>query len=194
MKKEFIGTQAVEFVQPSFCKRPETFDAVDVHRADRELIRAMVNAKMFSETYIDEAVVATPSVGVNCHFEPYFTAYYGLQRSLLAVRDDLGVDPAVPFEDTEDDGLSASSPAAFTANSSRAEIRLVDLDLARVDRSVPATFFHKSYADLLKDQVNTFPGDARQFSGPSSREIQGKIPQNTTKFLLRDSGTPIIPV
>lgn len=194
MKKEFIGTQAVEFVQTALCKGPEAFDAVDVHRADRELIRAMVDTKMFSETDIDKAVVATPSVGVDRHFEPDFTAYYGLQRPLLAVRDDLGVDPAVPLEDAEDDRLAAGSATTFSANPPRTEIRFVDLDLAGVDRGVPGTFFDKSNADLLKDQVDTLPRDVRQFSGLFSRQIQGKIPQNLTKFLLRDSGTPIIPV
>jgi hypothetical protein len=194
MKKEFVGTQAVEFMQTALCKGPEAFDAVDMHRADRKLIRAMVDTKMLSETDIDKAVVTTPSVGVNSHFEADFTAYYGLQRPLLTVRNDLGIDPAVPFENAEDDGLAASSPAAFPANPPRTEIRFVDLYFTRVDRSVPGTFFDESNTDLLKDQVNAFPRDARQFSGLFSRQIQGKITQNSTKFLLRDSGTPIIPV
>lgn len=194
MKKEFVGTQAVEFVQSALCKGPETFDAVDVHRADRELIRAMVDTKMLSETDIDKTVVATPSVGVNSHFEADFTAYYGLQRPLLAVWDDLGIDPAVPFENAKDDGLSASSTASFSANPPRTEIRFVDLYFTRVDRSVPGTFFHELNTNLLKDQINAFTRDARQFSGLFGRQIQGKIPQNSTESLLRDSGTPIIPV
>ena len=132
MKKEFVGTQAVEFMQTALCKGPEAFDAVDMHRVDRKLIRAMVDTKMLSETDIDKAVVTTPSVGVNSHFEADFTAHYGLQRPLLAVRDDLGIDPAVAFEDAEDDCLTASSSTTFSADPPGTEIRFVDLYFTRV--------------------------------------------------------------
>lgn len=132
----------------------------------------MINAKMLCKTNIDQAVITTPFVGMDDDVKTDIAAYNGLQRAFLAIRDDLGINPSVTLENAKDDGFAARSATSFAANPFAAEIGLVNLDLARLDRFVTSTFFRKTNTDLLKDRVNTFPSElqssARQSCRPSN--------------------------
>ncbi len=75
----------------SFGKAPEALDAVDMIRADSKLIIAMIDTKMLCKTDIDQAVAATPFIGMDNYVEADFSANNGLQSAFLAVRNDLGV-------------------------------------------------------------------------------------------------------
>ena len=163
-------------------------------RSVGKLVIAMIHTEMFCETDIDQAVVATPFVRVDDNLETDFPAYNGLQRAFLAVWNDLGIDPSVPFENTKDDGLATGPAAAFSADPPSPKIRLVDLDLTSPDRCVSSTFFDEADTYFLKDRSDAFPSDLRQIGRLAGRQIHREIPQYLTKFLLRDSGTPIIPV
>jgi hypothetical protein len=53
-----------------------------------------------------------------------------LQPGLGAIRDDLGIAPSAAFEDTEDRRLAARSTPALASHTPRAEVGLVDFNLA----------------------------------------------------------------
>ncbi len=58
-----------------------------------ELIHVMVNTKMLFESDIDQAIVTAPAVRMDDYVETDFAPYNCLQRTLLAVRDYLRIDP-----------------------------------------------------------------------------------------------------
>ena len=123
-----------------------------------------------------------------------FAPYNCLQRTLFAVRDYLRIDPSVSFEDAEDDRLATSSTAALAANPALAKVRLVDLDLSRLKRSMLLTFLKQSDTNFLKDQIHAFARHAGQLARLCCRQIHREITNYLAKFLLCDSGTAIIPV
>ena len=112
MQMEGVFRQALELSEPDFCHAPEPLDAVDMDGAPHEFILGMVNAEM-TVAEIDQAVVAAPPIGVDDSARVDPAADDALERGLRAVRDDLGIDVALPFEDAEDDGLAVgAAPAA----------------------------------------------------------------------------------
>ena len=159
-----------------------------------KLIGLMVNTKMLLESDIDQAVVAVPEVRVNNRLETHFAPYNCLQRTLFAVRDYLRIDPAVSFENAEDDRLAAGSSATLAWDSPATEIRLVDLDLSALKRSMSLAFLKQSDTYFLKDQIHAFACHAGQIARLRSRQIHRKIANYLAKFLLCDSGTAIVPV
>lgn len=194
MVKKLVGTQAVELMHTTFGKGPEALDAVYVIRADGKLIIAMIDTQILRKTDIDQTVVATPTVGVDNYVRADFSANNGLQRGFLAIRNDLGIDPAVAFENAEDDRLAACPATTLAANTPASEIGLVHLNLSSLDRGVTRTFFDQADTDFLKDLVNAFPGDISQFGCFAGRQIHCEIPQYLAKLFLGNSGTAIIPV
>ena len=56
---------AVELGQASLGVAPEALDAVDVRSIVGEFILPVLDAQMLLVTHIDQAIVATPSVGVH---------------------------------------------------------------------------------------------------------------------------------
>lgn len=194
MMKKPVGTKAVELQHTTLCKGPKALNTVYMIRAFRELVIDMVDAKMFCETDINQAVVATPVVRVDHGLETDSASDNCLQRTLLAVRHYLRIDPAVPLQNTEHDRLAARSATALSADPSATKIRLINLDLSGLKRSVSLAFFHQPDTYFLKDQINAFSRYAGQLARLRSRQIHRKIAKYLTKFLLRDSGTAIIPV
>ena len=116
MQVEGVFRQALELSEPDFRHAPEPLDAVDVDGAPHEFILGMVNAEM-AVAEIDQAVVAAPPIGVDDGARVDPAADDALECGLRAVRDDLGIDMALPFEDAEDDGLAvgAAPPPALDA-------------------------------------------------------------------------------
>ena len=163
-------------------------------RAVGKLVIAMIHTEMFCKTDIDQAVVAAPFVGVDNNIETDFPAYNCLQRAFLAVRNNLGVDPSVPFENTKDDGLATCPASAFSTDPPAAKVRLVDLDLTSLDRGVTGTFFDQPDTYFLKDRIDAFPSDFHQLGRLAGSQIHREISQYLTKFLFRDSGTAVIPI
>ena len=62
---ERLPGNPVEFGQPSFDKAPERFDPVDVIGTPGKFILTMVDPKMFVASHVDQAIIPSPSIGVN---------------------------------------------------------------------------------------------------------------------------------
>jgi hypothetical protein len=71
MEQKLVLAKAVEFLHSPFGERPEALDPVYVPGFIRELVDVVVDAKMFLETEVDEAVITSPPVGVDDHVEPH---------------------------------------------------------------------------------------------------------------------------
>ena len=77
--------QALEFGQPDFGQAPEALDAVDMDGALGELVPGMIDAEV-AIAEIDQAVVATPAIGVDDGARVHPAADNTLERGLRAVR------------------------------------------------------------------------------------------------------------
>jgi hypothetical protein len=76
-----------------------------------EFILAMVDTKMLVVSYIDEAVVAFKPIRINDTVTGHLAPDNGLQCRFGAVRHNLGIDLAMPFDETEYNGLAISAYA-----------------------------------------------------------------------------------
>ena len=119
--------QALELGQPDFGQAPEAFDAVDMNGSFRKLVAGMFDADV-ARAEIDEAVVAAPATGVDDGARVHPAADNPLQGGLRAVRDDLGIDVALPLKDAENDRLAVGAAPPPALHSARPEEALVNLD------------------------------------------------------------------
>lgn len=163
MQVKLIGTKAVKLLHSAFGKGPKTFDAINMNGAIGKLVIAMINTKMFCKSDINQTVVTAPFVGMNNNFGSHAAANNSLQRTLLAIRHDLGIDPASAFENTEDDRFARCSASALAAYSSGSEIGFINFDLSCLNRSLTRAFFSQAKAYFLKDRINCLPGKGSQF-------------------------------
>ena len=108
MEVEGVFRQALELGQPDLGQAPKAFDAVDMDGAFGELVAGMVDAEV-AIAEVDQAVVAAPTIGVDDGARVDPAADDALEGGLRAVRDDLGIDVALPLEDAEDDGLAVGA-------------------------------------------------------------------------------------
>ena len=126
---EKIFADAPPFCEAGFGGAPETFDAVDVpSMRECEDVVAVGDAVMLPVSQIHEPIVATPPIGVNDTANIHFAADNVLQGALFRVRDNLSIDPAIPFEDAEDDRLRSCAAASSPLDALRTEVGLIHFD------------------------------------------------------------------
>lgn len=130
MQIERVLAHASELGEPGFGDAPEAFDVVDVVVTSGEFIIAMVDTEVPVVSHIDETIVAFKPIGVNDTVTGHLAPDDGLQFGFGAVRHDLGIDPAMPFDETEYNGLAISAPATLAFNPACAEEGFVHFDLA----------------------------------------------------------------
>ncbi len=175
MEEKLIGTKAIELLHTAFGKGPKTFDAVNMNGAIGKLIVGMIDAKMFLKTDINQSVITAPFVGMNNNFGSDAAANNGLQHTFLAIRHDLGIDPAAAFENTKDDCFARCSASTLAAYSPSSEIGFINFDLSCLNRSLTRAFFSQAKAYFLKDRINRLPGKGSQFGCFAGGQIHGKI-------------------
>ena len=105
-----------------------------------EFVFAVVHPEMLVEAQIDQAIIAAPAVGMDHAFHCGLAADNGLQRGFSGIRDDLGVDAAVAFQQTEHDGFAGCAAPAFATDPARAEVGFVGFKLAGKRRDLGAFF------------------------------------------------------
>ena len=184
-----IDLDAIELGEPAFGEAPEGLDAIDVYAlAARELMLAMVDAQVPVEADIDEAIIATPTIGVDHAFERDAPLDNGLQRGFFAVRHDLGVDSAVPLEDAKHGLFKCAATALqlhmITTNPAASEVAFIQLNLAVIRKKL----FHLPRINRLPEQpiiavdrLSVQPQQFRRFAGIN---IQAKTPNNFCHTIL----------
>ena len=76
-----------------------------------------------------------------------------VKRGSGAIRNDLGINAAIAFIDTENDRFTVSSTATFTTDPLRTEVRFVELDLSGKRRFALAI---KSYRAANQCQISVY--------------------------------------
>src|SRR5271169_3233036 len=120
MEMEGMFGHAFELGEADLGEAPEAFDAVDVYGAVGELVVSVVDAQV-AIAEINQAVVATPAIGVDDGRDINPPPDNALQSGSGAVWHDLGVDLSGALEDTEHDGLAVGTAASFAAHVAGAE-------------------------------------------------------------------------
>ena len=191
MEKKGVSRYAVELGQASFGETPKALDAIDVVLAHGKLMRLVVHPKMFLISHIDQAVVATPTVGVDDRLEAD-TPQNGLAERLPpAVGNDLGIDISVALEDAKHDGLASCATASFAPNPTRAEVALIDFDFSSkgILRLTPASHLATQFEVDRVHLAYRKTGYGGRFTG---RQIESENANQTSKKLLRNMGTDVI--
>src|SRR5260370_15744625 len=185
MKVEGMFGDSVELEQAAFGEAPEAFDAVDVVRSPREFVVRVADPEVLIEAGIGQDVVAWPAVGVEDGFQSVSSANNSLQSGFGGVGHDLGIDLIASFEQTEDDGLAASSAASPATHPARAEVRFVGFHFTLEWRTALADFGHPfPYSQknpIHRTDRNT--GDGRALG---SRQIQHKTANQMPKTRFAD--------
>jgi len=135
--------------------------------ASSELILAMMDTKMLFVTQVNQAVISSPSVGVDYALHIHLSSNDGLQSSLGAIRHDFGVDFATSLQNAKDRSFSRRSSSSPSPDSSGAEIRFINFNLP-FEGGLFLTQFGNSLPDQREVTVNCVPvktGESSDFGG-----------------------------
>lgn len=149
---------------------------------------------MFLITDINQSAVTSPTVRMNDAVESDPAPNNGLQSVFLDIGNDLGIDTAIAFEDTEDDGFATGSATSFAFDSGGTEVRFIDFDLSPGKRRGSLAFLNDAESDFQEDLINRFMSQAGQLGDSIGGQIKSKELDDLTSFSLRNFSIPIISV
>ena len=193
VQRKGLRWDTFELSQTQFGVGPEGLDTVDVAVASSKLVFSMMDSEVLGVANINQALVAPPTITVDDAVDRDMAPNNLLQRGFSGIRDNLGVDPTIPLEDTEDDGFRSSAATPFTPNSPRPEVGFVDFDLSS-EGAVEGTFIGQASTDFLVDCVDRADTEDREISGLSGRKIKSEEAQNLSEFALRNLRPFVVPV
>lgn len=182
VEKERAIRHAIELGQATLGVTPEALNAVDVTLVANELVVIMMDPQMLLITDVNQAVITTPAVGMDDDLGLYFAPNHGQKRAFGAVGDNLGVDPALAFEDAEHEGLSRRAPASPAAHPARTEVGFVDLDLAAFEGPTLLAFVRQPLTQTQINVVDRADRDPAEACIVRRGEVQGEQPQNRAEF------------
>ena len=128
MQAKSVFRHAPEFGKARFCVAPKTLDSVDVVRSAGEFVTGVFDSEVFVVANIHKPVITPPPVGIDDAADVGFSENDALQRGFGAIRDDLGVNVSVAFEEAEYDGFAVGAAAAAPTNAFRPEVGFVHFD------------------------------------------------------------------
>ena len=153
----------------------------------------MADSKVLGVSDVHQALIASPTVTVDDAIDRDMTSNNLLQRGLSGIRDNLRIDPAIAFEDTEDNDFRSSTTTSFAPNSTRPEVGFVHFDLA-CEGAVERTFIDQPGPDLLVDRVDRTDAESTQVGRLRGRKIKGEEAQNLPEFALRNLRPFVVPI
>ena len=180
------AAHAAEFDQARLRHAPEALDAVDVGRASGELVAVMTDTIVLLVAHVHDAVVRAEAVGMNGRRQLDFASNNRLKTGFLAVRHDLRVDAPVPLVDAEDNCFTARAAPALAANTPRAEVALVEFDLA-AERRLALAVRGDGLPNQRQIPVDRVAVQPRQRGALRGRQIECKELQESPKFSTRNS-------
>ncbi len=119
-----------ESEQPGFGEPPEALNPVYMDSTSDKLIPAMINPEMLTITHIDQAIIASPSIGIDDAIQGDLPTNNRLQRGFPAIWDEFGVDLPIALENAKDNGFAVCPSSSFPFNAARPEVRFINFDLA----------------------------------------------------------------
>lgn len=150
---ERLPGDSVELGQSAFGETPERFDSVDVIGTPGKFILTMVDPKMPVESQVDQAIIPSPSVGVNETFRIGFAPNDCLENALARIGNDFRVDPITAFQKSEDDRFTTGASAQFAPDPVRSEgglVRFLGSGLGRLSFAG----FRKPLPDPKEDRID----------------------------------------
>ncbi len=129
VKVKGLRTHPSKVCEPGFGEPPEAFNSIDMGGTRNKLVLPMIHPKVFPIPDVDEAILASPTVGIDDALQGHLSSNDALKSVFRAIRNDLGVDLSVSLEQAEDDGFSERSAASFPFDPSGSEEGFVHFDL-----------------------------------------------------------------
>jgi len=139
---------------------------------------SMVDSKMFTITYINKSIVATPAVGIYDGFRIDFSSDNSLQCAFAAVMDDFSVDASITKKDAEN-RLLEGAPTTFefsipTPHPPGAKITFIDLDFTNKLLEGCMLMDPNGLAKYSIPSVDCIAIQAQQMRGLNGCQIQTK--------------------
>jgi|SRR5947209_4898481 len=185
---------AIELLKPALGTRPETFYPIDMTLCTGKFIVRMQHAKMLTVSDINQPIVAAPAVRVNDRLQRDMPANHLLQRVFTTIRNNLGMDLAVTFEDAEDDGFTHCSTPSLASDMANTEIAFVNLDFAVGEGRGALTFFSNAFSDFQIDRGDAAARKSCQLSRISGCQIKREVAHELTEFTLPNFRPSVIPI
>ncbi len=183
----------IEFLKPSLSTRPEALDTVDMTLCISKFIVRVQHPEMLRVADINQSIIAAPTVRMNHGLKRNVAPNHLLQCRFTTIRHDLGIDRAVAFEDTEDDGLATGSAPSFASNSASTEVTFIHFDFTGKGRGT-FTFFRDALTDSDKEHSHAAARQASQFGCFAGRQIVRKVADDLARFTFINFGTSVITV
>lgn len=130
MQEKGCLVDASELGKASFRVAPEALYAIDMATLIGKFIVSVVDPEMLLVPNIYQAVIATPSVGMDDAFDADSASDNRLKRGTAAIRHDLGIDLALALEDAKDNGFAACATTSEPFDSARPEVAFINFDFS----------------------------------------------------------------
>jgi hypothetical protein len=192
VQRKGLRWDAFELSQTQFGIGPEGLDSVDMAVTSSKLVFSMMDSKVLGVSDVHQALIASPTVTVDDSIDRT-TPNNLLQRGFSRIWDDFCVNPAIPLEDTEDDGFRSSTMSALPPNSPRIEIGFVHFSLACYG-AVERTFINQPGPGFAGNRVDRTDAEPTQISCFRGWKIKGKVAQNLPEFALRNLSPLVVSV
>lgn len=185
MQEEQILSDAPPLCKPRLGGSPEALDAVDVDAPslDCENIVAMIDPMVFAVAKVNEAVVASPSIGVNDAAEVHPPSDNALQCSFFGIRDNFGVHAPVALEDAKDDGFTSRAASPFTLDALWPKVRFIHFNDTTEPRFVRA-LYRNPFADCHEVPVDCVAIESGEVGHFRCLKVEGKEPDNMPELAL----------
>jgi len=134
-------------------KRKTRFDPVHVIGTPGEFILSMMDPKMLVESQVDQAVIPSPSVGVDEALGIGLAPDHRLENCLARIGDDFRIHPIAALQKSENDRFSTGTPAPFSPDPMRTKIGFVGFQGPGQGR-LPFTGFRKPLPDPKEDRID----------------------------------------
>ena len=95
-----------------------------------KFIVSVTNPEVLLVPDINQAIIATPSIGMADTFDADSTSDNLLKHGTAAIRHDLNIDLALSLEGAEDNGFTACATTSEPFDASRHEVTFIDFDFS----------------------------------------------------------------
>lgn len=119
-----------ELGKASFRVAPKAFYAIDMATLIGKFIVSVVDPEMLLVSDIHQAVIATPSIGMDDAFDADSASDNRLKRGTAAIRHDLGINLALALEDAKDNGFTARATTSESFDTARPEVAFINFDFS----------------------------------------------------------------
>lgn len=183
----------VKLRQASFRIAPKGLDAIDMPIAIRKFILAMVYPKVFVKTNINQAIISTPTIGVNHGVRFDTPSANALQRGSGAIWHDFRIYLTMAFKQPKHYGFTIGTSSTLTSDTLSTKVGFIHF-YRTLQWRVLFTRFCQSLTNLEIDRIHGSYRNADQFSGTTRGKIQRKTAHKLPEFSFCNSRTLVISI